>query len=397
MRYVLICLALAGGYFVLQKINHRDGVADFRVYYDAASAWINGTSPYGQAFGVSSGFYKYSPVALLPFTTLCLLPYPLASGIYYFIVLLAFILFSLILVRFLEGRFGFPTHCRGWVLATMTIFLADHFERELHLGNVNVFLLIAAFLLHELIRKQKLAGAGLLYAAMLLVKPHFAILLPYFIWKGQWRLVRAMGAGLIAGLCLPAIVSGWNGNIQLHQEWITAIQDHNTRLSESPNTIYGIINAWVLSPLGMHADSALVIVGLACTALAFLWILLKNKNGEPDQSRFFEFFILIALIPNLTHTDTEHFMWTWPLIAFVWMTIFYRQFANKRLVILLLVLAFIPYTINSPDLVGKKVMRLFDEGGLLGMANLLILGVALYLFYATTRSVKPTSDTGIAS
>lgn len=392
MRYLLVCLALAGAYFVLQKLHHRDGVADFRVYYDAANLWLNGESPYGAAFGVSSGFYKYSPVALVPFSLLAWLPYPLASGIYYFLVLAAFIAFSLILLRFFEMQFGFPSERRGLALGLITLFLVDHFERELHLGNVNVFLLIAAFGLHEFIRKQNVQWAGLLYAAMLLVKPHFAILLPFFIWKKQWKVLLWTAIGGVAGLVLPALASGWQGNITLHSEWLDTMQDHNGRLSDSPNTIYGIVNEWVLGWFGVHADKGLILFGLLFTAAGFLFILLRNRtNGQPVQSYFFEFFLLIALIPNLAHTDTEHFMWSWPLIAYVLLSLIHFGALRKPAVIALVALVFIPYAVNSPDIVGRKVMLLFDEGGLLGLSNLLILAIATWMFLSRNRHVKATS------
>jgi len=41
-----------------------------------------------------------------------------------------------------------------------------------------------------------------------------------------------------------------------------------------------------------------------------------------------------------------------------------------------LVIAFVPFALNSPDIVGKDLRLLFDEGGL-GIANLLILAGAL--------------------
>jgi hypothetical protein len=398
MRYVLVCLALAGGYFVLQKLHHRDGVADFRVYYDAANAWLHGESPYGKAFGVSSGFYKYSPVALVPFSLLAWMPYPLASGIYYFLVLAAFIAFSLVLVRFFEMQFGFPAYRRGLALALITLFLIDHFERELHLGNVNVFLLIAAFGLHEFIRKEKMHWAGLLYAAMLLVKPHFAILLPFFIWKKQWKVLLWTVAGGAAGLLLPAVASGWQGNINLHTAWLDTMQEHNVRLSDSPNTIYGIVNEWVLSWFGAHADTGLILFGLLVTGAGFLFILLRNRAaGQPMQSYFFELFLLIALIPNLAHTDTEHFMWSWPLIAYVILSLIHFPSLRKPLMIALVVLAFIPYAVNSPDIVGRKVMLLFDEGGLLGLSNLLILAIATGMFLTRNRLGKATSAAVTAS
>lgn len=317
------CFVLAGifigvSFFVLQKIHHRDGLADFRVYYDAARTWLAGESPYGQAFGISSGYYKYSPAALLPFSLIAWMPYTLAAGIYYFLILAALLLFSLIVVQFIEKQFAFSATKRGWILAMTTVFLADHFERELHLGNVNVFLLIAAFGLYHLVRKDRMSVAGLFFAAILLFKPHFAILLPYFIWNKKWGMLIYTFAGLAAGFLAPVIISGWTHNISHHWEWITAIQDHNVGLSNSPNTIFGIVNDWILHWLNIHGGMWLVIVLLIVTILGYTSLLLYNRtNPDRNRSFFLEFFILVALIPNLTHTDTEHFMWSWPLIAFV--------------------------------------------------------------------------------
>ena len=74
----IICLA----YYALETFNGRAQMADFRVYYDAANAFLNDTQLYGKAFGVSSGFYKYSPFACLPFVPLAVLPYNIASFIF---------------------------------------------------------------------------------------------------------------------------------------------------------------------------------------------------------------------------------------------------------------------------------------------------------------------------
>ena len=65
----LLCL----GYLALEWYNGRAQMADFRVYYDAANALLSGKTLYGKAFGVSSGFYKYSPFACIPFIPLALL------------------------------------------------------------------------------------------------------------------------------------------------------------------------------------------------------------------------------------------------------------------------------------------------------------------------------------
>ena len=90
MGVAILCL----GYYALEWTNGRAQMADFRVYYDAANALLHSDTLYGKAFGVSSGFYKYSPFACIPFIPLALLPYGLASALYYLLTTAA-IIFSL--------------------------------------------------------------------------------------------------------------------------------------------------------------------------------------------------------------------------------------------------------------------------------------------------------------
>jgi hypothetical protein len=53
-----------------------------------------------------------------------------------------------------------------------------------------------------------------------------------------------------------------------------------------------------------------------------------------------------------------------------------KETTARTLTIALLAIAFVPFALNSPDIVGKDLRLLFDEGGL-GIANLLILASAL--------------------
>ncbi|MCC6600091.1 MAG: DUF2029 domain-containing protein [Crocinitomicaceae bacterium] len=385
MRYVMATSVIAMVYFVLQKMHHRDGVADFRVYYDAAKALWNGSQVYGIHFGVDSGFYKYSPFAALPFIPLTLLPYSIASGLYYFFVLFSFIIFSLVLVYHIEQSPRISGKKRGWALLFITLFLADHFERELHIGNVNVFLLILSFLVFLLMTERKILIAGILYGFILLYKPHFIILFPYFFWRREYKLIVSAMLFFGVGLLLPALLKGWYQNMELLGQWIEAMRAHNVRLDQSPNTIYGIYNRFILSPLNFESSAVVIIVLLAVTALLIVWMLVYNHRNLPKEKyRFTEYFTLIALIPNLTHTDTEHFMWTWPLIALSVLILLNEKIRGKNIFIAMLILAFVPYCVNSPDIVGRRMMLLFDESGLLGLANLIIIAVALSLFYQIT-------------
>jgi len=124
---------------------------------------------------------------------------------------------------------------------------------------------------------------------------------------------------------------------------------------------------------------------LALTGVLFLLFMLRNKKESDPMRTFTELFVLVALIPNLAHTDTEHFMWSWPLIAYSVLSLIQMDASRRWMPGTLLFLAFIPYCLNSPDIVGKSVRFLFDEGGMLGLANLVIIGVSIYLYRVSGR------------
>ncbi len=204
----LLCL----GYYILEWYNGRAQMADFRVYYDAADALIHGETLYGKAFGVSSGFYKYSPFACIPFIPLAFLPYSVASFFYYIITTGAIIFFSIRLTNFLRDKEDVPS-----ILLPLLsgFFLIDHLERELHLGNVNLLLLIALFETFILLKNYRNWQGGIVYGIVLLFKPHFVLLLPYLFWKRRFSALASTAVSLLVGLFLPAVALGWEKNLTL--------------------------------------------------------------------------------------------------------------------------------------------------------------------------------------
>jgi|GEM_PF-198525 len=384
-RYALITFAVCIAYYILECINGRAQMADFRVYYDAANAFLFDTQLYGKSFGVSSGFYKYSPFAAIPFIPLAIMPYAVASVIYYLLLTLAFIWWPLRLIyEIAKHSAQVEPKKTGIIIFLSVLFLADHIERELHLGNVNLFLLIASLYVYTALEKGQSIKAGIIFGIILLFKPHFVILFPYLIWKGKWKAVATSFITLFIGFLLPVVVKGWYDNLEIHTQWLQAMRDHNISLEDSANTIYGIFNRFLLKG---SAGAALVIILLALTAAGFVIFLIRNRKlSGNNHVRFIEFFVLIAAIPNLAHTDTEHFMWTWPLIAYSIVVISLKGLRAHWSSAALMTIAFIPYCLNSPDIVGAETRWLFDEGGLLGVSNLILILVAIQLYMNQTKN-----------
>jgi hypothetical protein len=352
-------------------------MADFRVYYDAANALVNGETLYGKAFGVSSGFYKYSPFACIPFIPLALLPYSVASVLYYLLITAIIIFFSFRVADYWSNRSKVSATSLTVPIVT-GIFLIDHLERELHLGNINLLLLVLLFEAYLALRSQKNMKGGILYGLVLLFKPHFMLIFPYLLWKRRITAIAATLTMVGFGILLPVILIGWTANEHLLGQWFAAMGDHNIELQHSPNTLYGIINRLLPDAI---AGKWVVPAVLLLIATAFAIFILRNDARKNErwskEIRYTEYFLLIALVPNLVHTDTEHFLWTWPMLALSVHHVVYRRDSFRKMRIVLLSVAFIPFALNSPDLVGTRLRLLFDEGGI-GIANLLILATCLW-------------------
>jgi hypothetical protein len=118
---------------------------------------------------------------------------------------------------------------------------------------------------------------------------------------------------------------------------------------------------------------AAVLIGLAIAGFTYLKFIWENI-GKGFQSN--EALILLALIPVLTHTDTEHFLWAMPFFLMMLITISTWNKKGKMFGAAILVLASFPFLFNSPDIVGKTFSKMLDEGGI-GLTMLLMLLIAL--------------------
>lgn len=379
---------------------------DLQVYYDAAGKLLQGESPYGEAFGLSSGFYKYSASAAVIFMPFHALGWWL-TRMFFFILISASVAWFLPrwTARFRQ-ELSFEDRFQPWVVVFSAVALAGHISRELLLGNVNWLLFLLVFAAFFQLRKRELL-AGLLLALALTFKPHFAVILPWLILRRHFKAFTALVSGFLVLLLLPSVGWGFERTGELLRQWAEAMQAHNTGLAESPNTFYGMF-----SMLTGVDHSWVVMLFLGLTAGCVLWWMIHHfreekrirertmdehsgfsgRSGQPLRSnRLLEYATLLALVPNLVHTDTEHFMWTFPLIVTAgsaWLS------SPRRHIIpaIMIALALIPYTLNTPDIWGQEAAEFFDKGGVLGLANAVLIGAGLWLYQSRRREGIVVAD-----
>lgn len=391
-------------FFIAQNINHRFWLHDYEVYYSAANSLIHGKKIYGIPYGLGSGFYKYSPFALLIFLPFSLLPF-YAAKVIHFIILATLIITTIIMSEKMISKnlFG-QTLIKKQNLKLFLILLPllPNVYTELHLGNVNIILLFIFLIALKMLLSEKYLLSGFLVAIGILIKPHFLIFLPLLLLRKKFKCTFITILFLVIGIIIPSAFSGISGNIHMLKDWLTTMQIHNDSLISGQDTLYSWIYRSVVQfffPGAVNHDKLFGLIVLLLVSLAFLSLMIihfKNektalKNQGLIQSNFiFEYFILLALVPNITVTDSEHFLLSIPLIVFIINFLFEEK--NKKGIKLFLIFILILYGMNIHELVGKTFSAWLTGNGILGLANLFIIATSIYIYSIFLQKKIPNEN-----
>ncbi|MFL5329042.1 MAG: glycosyltransferase family 87 protein [Gemmataceae bacterium] len=162
--------------------------------------------------------YPNPPIMAIMLRPLAELP-PLTGALLWFALKVGFTLAAFAFVFRLAEDDGVPFP--PWAKAVTVLLSLRPVLGDLMHGNVNLFILFLVAGGLMLYRRRWDFTAGLLIALAIACKVTPALFLPYFVWKGAWRTVAGIFAGL--GLFLfvvPGIVLGWSENWELLNSWV---------------------------------------------------------------------------------------------------------------------------------------------------------------------------------
>jgi len=386
--YILIMALLFILFAVLEAINKRFWLHDFQVYYDAATNFFSGKTVYGITFGLGSGYYKYSPFALFIFYPLTWVSYDVAKVIYFIILSLLIVITVIKSDRLVKEKlFGqLDTKPRLLILLIITIAFLQHIYYELHLGNINILLLLLSLYALYLLLKKKEWATGLILALAILIKPHFLILLPWLFLRKRFIAISSCISGIAFGLWIPSLYIGFNANMQLLAQWKETMLRHNISPVDGQDTIYSWFYRITGSSIAEASQNLYVLSVLVFVALLMFAFYIYNKRREPEiadnngleiKNSVFEYLILIALIPNLTVTDSEHFLFSVPIIAWVINYLFIRK-PGYLLTVLVVMILFL-YGGNLREAIGAPASKWMTTTGILGLGNILLIGMSVFL------------------
>lgn len=373
----IVCLTI----LFFETVNHRLSLNDFRVYYEATNAMLANGQVYGIAWGLDSGYFKYSPFILLLFSPFALLPFSL-SGIIYSVIIIIALIISFLIIRSIASGYFFGKQIKYENLALIIglITISNHIYRELHLGNTNILLLLLVLISLKLVLKGKDFWGGFLFSFALLLKPYLLLLVIVPFFHKKWK----MFPGILSMLALQAVIMVivWGGakTYAFHTEWISTMFTHIK--GSNSNNIAFFLEAF-LGPVHSAISSYLIIIISGLLLSVFIIYNSVLNLGKPltdiqlRKNYSIEWLLVFAALPNIVNTDTEHFMSALPLIIFL----LYYLLQNRNYYLTVLVfIAFILYGTNSNDLVGDTIGNFYDRIGAIGIGNILIILISILVF-----------------
>ena len=365
---------------LVEQANGRFWLNDFRVFYEAAQALVSNEQVYGVTFGLDTGYYKYSPFTLLFFTPFTLLPFSLASIVQFWIIV-ALTIYLILTLNKLVNKYVFNLKSNNvFLFLIVLIIILNHLIRELHLGNTNIILMFLLTLALQFSLKNKILLASTLLAIVILTKPYFLVLVLPFILYQKWKLINSTGLLIVAFVGASILILGWENGTGLYQDWFVSMSQHSGYLTSS-HTISSLLRNYFSIDLQGYFDFLFFALN-AGLLFSFFWVLKQKTqitNSDKNQGQLLFYFLLIASVPNFLITDTEHFLFSIPLLLLI--TSYLIKARNIPLSLLFIILAFF-YGGNSSDMLGNEGSDNFDKLGFLGLSNLVFIG---FIFFFSSK------------
>jgi glycosyl transferase family 87 len=306
---------------------------------------------------------KYLPAFAVLAIPAAMLPLPVAKAIGFGIsVALIPVLLALSLGLLPERR----RPASALALVTF-VLMAKFYGHELVLGQVNVLFAVIVLTGVQLVANGRRAGAGLLFALAVIIKPYAVLFLPWLAAGRAMRALAAAGAGLLAALVLPVPLYGWQGTLALHRDWWRTVTE-----STAPNLLNAdnvSLAAMYAKWIGVGSASAVLATGTAAALLivAAVAVFRRQRLSRPEG---LEAALLLTLIPLLSPQGWDYvFLIATPAVMFA--VNYDRELPSALRVVTWIALAIAAFTLY--DVVGKRVYGYFMAWSVVSVCYLVVI------------------------
>ena len=264
---------------------------DFEVYWTAGARAAAAQPLYRAEDGHFQ--FKYLPAFAVIVSPLAAVPLPAAKGAWFAVsaaLMVTLLWFSLQ---------ALPAPRKPPVLLVVLTFLAmaKFYAHELILGQVNLLFATLVALAMVWMRNSRDAGAGLLLALAVVVKPYGVIFAPWLATRRHRGALLTMTAGLAGLLLLPAARYGWDGNVQLLADWWRTVTTTTAPNLLNPDNVS--LSAMYAKWLGPQSPAP-VLAAATGGALLILAAVVMMGRGVLKTPDTLEASLLLLLVPLLS-------------------------------------------------------------------------------------------------
>jgi hypothetical protein len=289
-RILLVVLALVSlvGLFTT-RVQRK--MPDFEVYYTAA-ARARAAQPLYRAEDGHFQF-KYLPAFAVIASPIALIPVAGAKAAWFGVSAVLMLALLWLSLRALPAVHRPP----ALLLAGTFVAMAKFYAHELVLGQVNLQFGVLVVLAIVWMRRGRDAGAGVLLALAVVVKPYGAIFAPWLAAGRRMTTLAAMLIALALLLLLPAVRYGWTGNLHLLASWWQTVTATTAPNLANPDNVS--LASLFAKYLGQGSPAAVLAAGTGLVLLAVTGVVIGGgeRLAAPEA---LEGSLLLLLIPLLS-------------------------------------------------------------------------------------------------
>lgn len=264
---------------------------DFAVYWTAANRAGHAEALYRVADGHYQ--FKYLPAFAVLTIPLGAVSLETAKAAWFItsVALLALFLWSSLKLMPERRR---PTV----VLVTVTLLvMAKFYGHELVLGQMNMLFGVIATMAALAALNGREATTGALTALAIVIKPYALLFLPWLVARRRLTSISVAVLGCLVVVCLPCVVYGVQGTIQLHQDWWATVTSSTApNLTNADNvSIAAMWAKWI--GIGRIAMMLTALTSLGVLGIAAMVFARRTGLRSPET---LECALLLTLIPLLS-------------------------------------------------------------------------------------------------
>ena len=318
--WILFIVLFSLAALTAEKINSRLYMSDYKVYHRTAKRIVNKENIYSVK---QDGHYvfKYSTTSGIYFIPISFIPLKYAKYIYWLALTILLCIGVNVLYKLIDNKYKIGANKNSIIILSIIAVIA-HIFRELHLGQVNMLLLVMYITLIYFLQQKSNILFALMLSISVFLKPFGLIFFPYLLIKKEYKIILTSLIFIFILALLPLLFyPNWHDFSNLYFDWINELKVELNKkqalLADGNHTVFSVFARYtplkfiIVNQIIEKVYQALVLIIIG----AGLFIEFRKKNHNSDI--VYQMILLISIIPLLAFTTYNLFIFELPIILYL--------------------------------------------------------------------------------